>query len=96
MKQHFSLEGKVSFLDVLKESYGQDEVTRTVMARFITKAAAIPADTTAIASSHQNELCGSRKSNACWRLAHVGRMPPHSTTQELWSFCACCCLLRAI
>lgn len=46
MKQHFSLEGKVSFLDVLKESYGQDEVTRTVMARFITKAAAIPADTT--------------------------------------------------
>jgi len=33
-------------LDVLKSAYGEDDRVRTVMSRFITKAAAIPADTT--------------------------------------------------
>ena len=33
-------------LDVLKETYGENDVIRTVMARLVTKAAAIPADTT--------------------------------------------------
>lgn len=33
-------------LDVLRDAYGEDEIVRTVMARMITKAASIPADTT--------------------------------------------------
>lgn len=33
-------------LDVLKDMYGEDEVTRTVMARMVTKAAVVPASTT--------------------------------------------------
>jgi HK97 family phage major capsid protein len=37
---------KRSVLEELKASYGEDDVTRLVMARLITKAAVIPADTT--------------------------------------------------
>jgi HK97 family phage major capsid protein/HK97 family phage prohead protease len=44
--KHFNERGARNVLDVLKESYGEDEATRITMSRFITKAASIPADTT--------------------------------------------------
>lgn len=47
--KHFGEERRRPILEVLKENYGDGDVgetTRTVMARMITRAAAIPADTT--------------------------------------------------
>jgi HK97 family phage major capsid protein/HK97 family phage prohead protease len=44
--KHFGEGRKRPILEVLKENYGENEMVRTVMAQFVTKAAAIPADTT--------------------------------------------------
>ena len=47
--KHFGEERRRPILDVIKENYGdgeQGEITRVVMSRLVTKAAAIPADTT--------------------------------------------------
>lgn len=47
--KHYGQERRGSVLDVIKAEYGdgdQGECVRTIMSRFITKAAAIPADTT--------------------------------------------------
>jgi HK97 family phage major capsid protein len=44
--KHFGERGTRNILDVLKENYGEDEPTRMIMSRFVTKAATIPADTT--------------------------------------------------
>jgi HK97 family phage major capsid protein len=49
IRQHVIEEGKRSFFDVIKETYGDGEhgeKTRVVMSRLVTKAASIPADMT--------------------------------------------------